>query len=104
VIPLLSHQTRYSWTYGHLIFSAKEMVVLKCVMLNHYFCYFSSCFFVNSCSTFYLLYNFTFIVWWDYVLFELWPFEFFWRRGACDARRYVIPNHYYHYFSSCIFY
>jgi hypothetical protein len=63
-------------------------VVPQSVTPNHYCRYFSSCIFLNSCCTLYSLSNVTFIVSWEYVLFELRLFDFFrWRNlreKVCD--------------------
>jgi hypothetical protein len=160
VIPLLSHRTRYSWNYGHLIFfiqgyggpkvcDAKSLFSLLfllyfslihflhsiCSLILPLLCRgsmyslsygylnflrwrsvtqkgmlpqiitvatFPPVFFINSFLVLYYLSNVTFSVLWEYVLFEFRLFEIFFLE-ICDAKRYVTPNHYFHYFSSCIF-
>jgi hypothetical protein len=138
VIPILSRRTRYSWSYGHLIFfirgyggpkvcdaeSLFSLLFLVYFSLIHFLhsihslilpllcrgsmyslsygylnffqwrsvtqkgmwpriitvATFPPVFFINSFLVLNYLSNVTFSVLWEYVLFELWLFEFFWWR------------------------
>jgi hypothetical protein len=89
VIPLLSHRTRL----------LLELRSFDFFLLRKWWCHrvwpriitvviFPPAFFLNSCCTLYSLSNVTFIVSWEYVLFELRLFDFFrWRNlreKVCD--------------------
>jgi hypothetical protein len=117
LIPLLSRRTRYSWSYGHLIFFIRgyggaKVCDAESLLSPLFLLYFSLNRFLHSiCSlilpllcrgsmyslsygylnffrwrsvtqkVLYYLSNVTFSVLWEYVLFELRLFEFFfWRR------------------------
>jgi hypothetical protein len=137
VIPLLSRRTRYSWSYGHLIFFSRGyggtnvcdaeslfslffLLYFSLIYFLHSICSlilpllcrgsmyslsygylnffdgegwrkgmwpqiitvttFPPVFFINSFLVLYYFSNVTFSVLWEYVLFELWLFAFFWQR------------------------
>jgi hypothetical protein len=89
MLPLVCCGSMYSLSYGYLNFLGLRYVTQKGMWPQIItFTTFPPVFFINSCLVLYYLSNITctFSVLWEYVLFELRLFEFFWWRQTCDTK------------------